>query len=127
MRRERGYLRGAFGEGRKKSKPDSGAALLRQRVRLWILTLAGMYQPSEPVREEDVVAFAGEVLHELTNDEKILELKEVSVMTGNGFTTTVTEAVAEHPLASVPVTVYVVVVEGFTVMVPPVCPPGDQL
>ena len=42
------------------------------------------------VEEEDVVAFAGEVLDELAPDEKILELKEVSVMTGNGFTPSAT-------------------------------------
>jgi len=38
------------------------------------------------IEEEDVVAFAGEALDELSADEQLITLKEVSVMTGNGFT-----------------------------------------
>ena len=44
----------------------------------------------------------------------------VTVITGRGFTVTVTCAVAEHPLPSVPVTVYVVVDDGFAVTGEPV-------
>ena len=44
----------------------------------------------------------------------------VTVTTGNGFTVTVTCAVAEHPLASAPVTVYVVVEDGLAVTGEPV-------
>ena len=43
-----------------------------------------------------------------------------TVITGSGFTVTVTCAVAEHPLASVPVTVYVVVEDGLAVTLEPV-------
>jgi len=42
------------------------------------------------------------------------------VITGSGFTVTVTCAVAVHPLLSVPVTVYVVVEEGVAVTEEPV-------
>ena len=42
------------------------------------------------IEEEDVVAFANEVLNELTSEEQILLLEEVSVMTGNGFTASAT-------------------------------------
>jgi len=42
------------------------------------------------IEEEDVVAFAGEVLHETSLEEQLLELKEISVMTGSGFTPSAT-------------------------------------
>ena len=42
------------------------------------------------IEEEDVVAFAGDVLDDLTPDEIVILLKEVSVMTGNGFTPSAT-------------------------------------
>ena len=42
------------------------------------------------IEEEDVVAFANEVLNELTSEEQVLVLEEVSVMTGNGFTASAT-------------------------------------
>jgi 2-isopropylmalate synthase len=42
------------------------------------------------IEEEDVVAFAGEVLNALAPEEQIITLKEVSVMTGNGFTPSAT-------------------------------------
>jgi len=44
----------------------------------------------------------------------------VTVTTGSGFTVTVTCAVAVQPLLSVPVTVYVVVEDGFAVTLEPV-------
>ena len=44
----------------------------------------------------------------------------VTVTTGSGLTVTVTCVVAEHPLLSVPVTVYVVVEDGFAVSLEPV-------
>ena len=44
----------------------------------------------------------------------------VTVTTGRGFTVTVTWAVAEQPLLSVPVTVYVVVEDGVAVTGEPV-------
>lgn len=42
------------------------------------------------VEEEDVIAFAGEVLDELSPEELLVELSEVSVMTGNRFTASAT-------------------------------------
>jgi hypothetical protein len=49
-------------------------------------------------------------------------------MVGAGFTTTEVVAVLEHPVAaSVPVTVYVVVVVGLTVTEAPFKLPGFQL
>ena len=42
------------------------------------------------IEEEDVVAFATEVLNELDSEEQVLSLEEVSVMTGNGFTASAT-------------------------------------
>ena len=44
----------------------------------------------------------------------------VTVTTGSGFTVTVTCVVAVQPLLSVPVTVYVVVEDGFAVTGEPV-------
>jgi hypothetical protein len=38
--------------------------------------------------------------------------KGLTVMTGSGLTVTVTLVLLEHPLLSVPVTIYVAVVEG---------------
>ena len=42
------------------------------------------------IEEEDVVAFANEVLNELTSEEQVVSLEEFSVMTGNGFTASAT-------------------------------------
>jgi hypothetical protein len=50
-----------------------------------------------------------------------------AVTVGNGFTVTLTVAVPVHPAALVPVTVYVVVVLGVTVLLTPVPNPPDQL
>ena len=44
----------------------------------------------------------------------------MTVTTGSGFTVTVTCVVAVQPLLSVPVTVYVVVEDGFAVTLEPV-------
>jgi hypothetical protein len=46
---------------------------------------------------------------------------------GVGLTVTVTVEVAAHPLAATPVTVYVVVVTGLTVVLLPVIFPGCQV
>jgi len=50
-----------------------------------------------------------------------------AVTVGNGFTVTLTVAVPVHPSALVPVTVYVVVALGVTVLLAPVPNPPDQL
>jgi hypothetical protein len=42
------------------------------------------------VEEDDVVAIARDVMNDLTPEEQLLSLKEVSVMTGNGFTPSAT-------------------------------------
>ena len=46
---------------------------------------------------------------------------------GNGFTVTLTVAVPVHPAVLVPVTVYVVVALGVTVLLAPLPKPPDQL
>jgi 2-isopropylmalate synthase len=58
-----------------------------QEVRLRVKDAADR---EKAIEEEDVVAFAGDVLDELTPDEMVIVLKEVSVMTGNGFTPSAT-------------------------------------
>ena len=50
-----------------------------------------------------------------------------AVTVGNGFTVTLTVAVPVHPAVLVPVTVYVVVVLGVTVLLAPLPNPPDQL
>ena len=52
----------------------------------------------------------------LVPPEQMVAGEAVAVTLGNGATVTVTDALREHPLALVPVTVYVVVEEGLTVM-----------
>ena len=47
----------------------------------------------------------------------------LTVMVGLGFTVTVTVGVLVQPLAFVPVTVYVVLTVGLTVIIAPVDPP----
>ena len=42
------------------------------------------------VEESDIVAIARDVLEDLASDEHLLDLREVSVMTGNGFTPSAT-------------------------------------
>lgn len=54
-------------------------------------------------------------------------LPAVTATVGEGLTVISRVAVAVHPLAAVPVTVYVVVVEGETVTGLPVSDPGIQL
>jgi hypothetical protein len=58
---------------------------------------------------------------------QMLVLEAEMVTVGEGFTVMVRVAVFVHPLAEVPVTVYVVVVVGETVTVVPVSEPGIQL
>ena len=55
------------------------------------------------------------------------ELEAFAVTVGSGFTVIVFVAVAVHPLAFVPVTVYVVVVAGVTENAAPLWLPGIQL
>ena len=50
-----------------------------------------------------------------------------AVTVGNGFTVTLTVAVPVHPAALVPVTVYVAVALGATVLLAPLPNPPDQL
>ena len=67
-----------------------GYSLDRVQLRQVTVRVKDAADREKNIEEEDVVAFAGEVLSELAPDEKVLELKEVSVMTGNGFTPSAT-------------------------------------
>jgi 2-isopropylmalate synthase len=58
-----------------------------QEVRLRVKEAADR---EKVIEEEDVVAFATEMLDELEPEEQLISLKEVSVMTGNGFTPSAT-------------------------------------
>ena len=60
-------------------------------------------------------------------DPAHIEIFGPALAVGNGFTVTVTVCVLVQPLAFVPVTVYVVLTVGFTVIIAPVDPPYDQL
>jgi hypothetical protein len=53
---------------------------------------------------------------------QIVDGDTLTLTLGNGLTNTVTDALAEQPLALVPVTAYVVVDAGLTTMLAPVCP-----
>jgi 2-isopropylmalate synthase len=70
--KERGYL----------LEPDQ-LSLVVQRVK-------EVADRQKRVEEDDVVAIARDVMNDLTPDEQLMVLKEVSVMTGNGFTPSAT-------------------------------------
>lgn len=56
----------------------------------------------------------------------MLPLTRIDGVAGGVFTVTVYEVELKHPNVSVPVTVYVVVLAGESVIVTVVCPPGCQ-
>jgi len=66
-----------------------GMTLNRDQLRDVITRVKDAADMTKSVEEEDVVAFATEVLGD-PNDSPIVELKEVSVMTGNSFTPSAT-------------------------------------
>src|SRR5690606_27498039 len=63
-----------------------GYSLTREQLREVSERVKEAADKHKNVQEEDIVAFAGEVLDEQSADEVLLELREVSVMTGNDFT-----------------------------------------
>lgn len=69
---------------------DRGYTLNSDQVREVTQRVKELADQEKSVEEEDIIALAGEVLDELTPEEQLVELREVSVMTGNTFTASAT-------------------------------------
>ena len=67
-----------------------GYNLDRDQLREVVSRVKDLADREKSVEEEDIVAIAASVLTDLAPDEQIVELREVSVMTGNGFTPSAT-------------------------------------
>ena len=67
-----------------------GYTLNREQLREVITRVKERADQEKSVEEEDVIAFAADVLDDLAPEEQLAELLEVSVMTGNGFTPSAT-------------------------------------
>lgn len=63
----------------------------------------------------------------MASPEQVVPELEDAVTVGKEFTATATVPVLEHPLTSVPVTVYVVFTVGLSLTVVPLNEPGIQL
>lgn len=93
-----------------------------------------LYEPAEETVMLCVVspvlqawAVPGEAVSTVLPPAQILVVPDgVMVAVGNALTVTVTVCVKEHPLASVPVTLYVVVVTGLTVLLAVMLEPLSQ-
>ena len=73
---------------------DRGYELNREQLQEVRLRVKEAADREKVIEEEDVVAFAGEVLNDLSPEDQVLQLEEVSVMTGNGFTASATVKLA---------------------------------
>jgi 2-isopropylmalate synthase len=71
-----------------------GYNLNRDQLREVTLRVKELADREKSVEEEDIVAIAVNVLTDLAPEEQIIELREVSVMTGNGFTPSATVKLA---------------------------------
>jgi len=68
---------------------DRGYELSREQLQEVRVRVKDAADRDKVIEAEDVIAFAGDVLHQLAPEE-VIRLKEVSVMTGNGFTASAT-------------------------------------
>jgi 2-isopropylmalate synthase len=69
---------------------DHGYELERKDLRQVIERVKEVADREKKIEEEDIVAIARDVMHDLGPEEQLLVLKEVSVMTGNSFTPSAT-------------------------------------
>lgn len=97
-------------------------------VTVYVVVDVGETVTELPVNDPGIHEYvvAPEAVIEVELPEQIVVLDAVVVTVGVGFTVIKRVAVAVHPLAAVPVTVYVVVVVGETVTGEPVREPGIQ-
>ncbi len=69
---------------------DHGYELEKDKLRVVIQRVKEVADREKKIEEEDIVAIARDVMNDLGPEEQILQLKEVSVMTGNSFTASAT-------------------------------------
>ncbi len=69
---------------------NRGYSLDKDQLRDVVKRVKDAADKNKSVEEDDVLAFAAEVLDDRTSDERLVELKELSVMTGNNFTASAT-------------------------------------
>ena len=69
---------------------DRGYLLEEEQLKEVVKRVKDLTDQEKAVEEDDVVAIARDVMNDLTPEEQLLSLKEVSVMTGNGFTPSAT-------------------------------------
>ena len=67
-----------------------GYVLNKEQLREVTTRVKNLADKEKRVEEEDIIALAADVLTELTPDEQLIALSEISVMTGNGFTPSAT-------------------------------------
>ncbi len=67
-----------------------GYVLEEDQLKEVVQRVKGVADLQKNVDEDDVVAIARDVMNDLTPQEHLIDLKEVSVMTGNGFTPSAT-------------------------------------
>jgi 2-isopropylmalate synthase len=67
-----------------------GYVLDRDQLREVIARVKERADQEKKVEEDDIIAFAADVLDDLAEEEQLVNLREVSVMTGSGFTASAT-------------------------------------
>lgn len=97
-------------------------------VTVYVVVVVGETATDVPVSDPGIHVYvvAPAAVIEVELPEQIVVFDAVVVTVGVGFTVIKRVAVAVHPLAAVPVTVYVVVAVGETVTGEPVSDPGIQ-